>query len=228
MSAVLFGSISTVADTSELQRQAFNRAFEEHGLGWRWDRDDYLAMLATSGGQARIRDYASSQGQDVDAKAVHETKSRIFQESMAAAQVSARPGVLETIRNARSQGLKVGLVTTTSRGNISALIEALGPELTPGDFDIIVDSSRVDRPKPDKAAYSFALQSLGEEHEHCVAVEDNVDGVQAATAAGLVCVAFPNENTAQHNFASADRRVDRLDLDELRQLLGGASPEPGE
>ena len=32
MSSVLFGSISTVADTSEVQRQAFNRAFAEHGL----------------------------------------------------------------------------------------------------------------------------------------------------------------------------------------------------
>ena len=40
MPAILFGSISTVADTSELQREAFNQAFAEHGLDWRWDRDD--------------------------------------------------------------------------------------------------------------------------------------------------------------------------------------------
>jgi hypothetical protein len=30
---------SSVADTSELQRDAFNRAFEAHELGWHWDRD---------------------------------------------------------------------------------------------------------------------------------------------------------------------------------------------
>jgi hypothetical protein len=54
VSALLFGSISTVADTSELQRAAFNRAFAEHGLDWTWDRDDYRAMLATSGGRSRI------------------------------------------------------------------------------------------------------------------------------------------------------------------------------
>ena len=46
MTSVLFGSISTVADTSELQRQAFNDAFAEHGLGWTWERAEYRRMLA--------------------------------------------------------------------------------------------------------------------------------------------------------------------------------------
>ena len=46
MPALLLGSISTVADTSELQRQAFNQAFEEHGLDWQWDQDQYRAMLS--------------------------------------------------------------------------------------------------------------------------------------------------------------------------------------
>jgi HAD superfamily hydrolase (TIGR01509 family) len=222
MSAVLFGSISTVADTSELQRQAFNQAFDAHGLGWRWDRQDYLGMLQASGGQARIEEYARSLGQSVDAKAVHETKSKIFQERLAAAQLTPRPGVVETIQGAKGKGLKVGLVTTTSRGNVSALIEALSPGVSSEDFDVIVDASSVGAPKPDKAAYSFALQSLGEKEGDCVAVEDNVDGVRAATAAGLRCVAFPNENTAQHDFGAADRRVDRVSLDELQQLMASA------
>ena len=53
MPALLLGSISTVADTSERQRQAFNQAFEAHGLDWRWDQDQYRSMLSRSGGQAR-------------------------------------------------------------------------------------------------------------------------------------------------------------------------------
>src|SRR6202012_5453641 len=83
MPALVVGSISTVADTSELQRQAFNQAFAAHGLDWRWDQDQYRAMLSGNGGQARIAGYAQSRGQTVDAKAIHETKSRIFQEELA-------------------------------------------------------------------------------------------------------------------------------------------------
>jgi HAD superfamily hydrolase (TIGR01509 family) len=218
MSAILFGSISTVADTSELQREAFNKAFETHGLQWQWGREEYRAMLDTSGGQSRIAQYARSLDQSVDAKAVHETKSKLFQESLASAELSPRDGVVDTIKGAKSNGWKVALVTTTSSDNISALLDALSPAVQSADFDVIVDSSSVEKPKPDEAAYSFALQSIGEEAVNCVAIEDNVDGVQAAVAAGLACVAFPNENTAGNDFTAAQRQVQRLELEQLQQL----------
>ncbi|MET0929093.1 MAG: hypothetical protein ABWX74_06215, partial [Aeromicrobium sp.] len=80
MSAILFGSISTLADTSELQRRAFNEAFSAHGLDWTWERDDYVGMLGSNGGAGRIAEYATSKGVDVDADAVHATKSQIFQD----------------------------------------------------------------------------------------------------------------------------------------------------
>ncbi len=219
MSAILFGSISTIADTSELQREAFNEAFAEHGLDWHWDRDKYLSMLEHSGGANRIADYARSLGQDVDAAAVHQSKSRIFQERLAEADVRPRPGVVDTIKSAKSQRLKVALVTTTSEQNIGSLIQALSPAIERAHFDIIVNSASVEQPKPDKAAYSFALTSLDEDAQDCVAVEDNVEGVEAAAAAGVKVVAFPNENTTGHDFARAERRVDHVSFEELRELI---------
>jgi HAD superfamily hydrolase (TIGR01509 family) len=218
MSAVLFGSISAVADTSERQRRAFNDAFAAHGLDWRWDRAEYRAMLSTSGGQARVAEQARSTGQEVDAQAVHATKSQLFRDGLAATPPTARPGVVDTIRAARDKGVRVGLVTTTSPENVAALLAALGPDVRREDFDVVVDASDVEAPKPDGAAYAFALRQLGEPPERCVAVEDNVDGVAAAVAAGVACVAFPNENTAGHDFGKARRVVDHVALAELEDL----------
>jgi HAD superfamily hydrolase (TIGR01509 family) len=214
MPALLFGSISTVADTSELQRDAFNRAFEAHNLDWRWDRDQYRAMLAASGGKDRIAEYALSLGQRVDAQAVHETKSTLFQQSLAATRVSPRPGVIGVIEAAKRQGWRVGLVTTTSRANVVALLDALGPDVQAGDFDVVVDADSVAQPKPEADAYTFAVDSLAEQPGDCVAVEDNIGGVRAARAAGVPCVAFPNDNTAGHDFGGT-RVVDHLDLENL-------------
>ena len=219
MTAILFGSISTIADTSELQRQAFNDAFEAHGLLWHWDRDDYLAMLEESGGQDRIARYAGSVGQEVDAGAIHRSKSELFQRGLAEAQPAPRPGVVETVREAKGKGVKVALVTTTSEANVASLIEALAPALQPTDFDLVVSASDVAESKPDPAAYRFALAGLGERAGDCVAIEDNLGGVQAAAAAGLHCVAFPNENTAGHDFDGADRRVEQVNLAELEHLV---------
>ncbi|MEL6947920.1 MAG: hypothetical protein AAFO73_09850, partial [Pseudomonadota bacterium] len=52
--AIFFGSIGTLVDTTELQRRAFNAAFQGAGLGWRWDRSLFNALLKTVGGVARI------------------------------------------------------------------------------------------------------------------------------------------------------------------------------
>ena len=52
--AVLFGSIGTLAETSDLQRDAFNEAFKISGLDWFWDEDIYRKLLSKSGGTSRI------------------------------------------------------------------------------------------------------------------------------------------------------------------------------
>jgi HAD superfamily hydrolase (TIGR01509 family) len=219
MSAILFGSIGTIADTSELQRKAFNQAFKAHGLDWYWNREEYLRMLEKSGGQERIAEYASSIGQTVDAEAIHRSKSEFFQKSLTESQIHPRIGVVETIQDAKGKGLKIALVTTTSQENVSLLIEALRPTVQATDFDVIVDASSVEHPKPDKAAYTFALERLGEKSDDCIAIEDNLGGVESAISAGLCCVAFPGENTVHHDFEKAAHRVNRLDFDELQKFL---------
>ena len=215
MAAILFGSISSIVDSSELQRRAFNESFEAHGLDWQWSQPDYVSMLDSSGGAQRVADYAQSRGDDVDADAVHATKSSIFQELLSTAGLKPRPGVIETIQEAKRRDVKLGFVTTTSPENVSALLDSLSPDIDADTFDVILDRESVTDPKPDGAVYELALEQLGESADAVVAIEDNVGGVTAATSAGVKCVAFPNENTAEGDFAAADEIVDALDADQL-------------
>jgi len=219
--AILFGSISTIADTSELQRESFNEAFQTHGIDWNWSRDEYLPLLQSNGGAQRIADYASAQGEDIDAAAVHQTKSEVFQRKLSEARATARPGVVETIQAARADGVKVALVTTTARENVTALLDGVDG-LAATDFDLITDASSVEASKPDPAVYAHALDDLGEHATAAVAIEDNLGGVQSAQAAGLRTIAFPNQNTAGHDFDAADERVERLDAEEVRALIAAA------
>ncbi|CAN5455170.1 HAD family hydrolase [soil metagenome] len=211
MAAILFGSISVVVDTSELQRRAFNESFAAHGLDWLWSHDQYVAMLDSNGGAQRIADYATARGADVDAAEVHATKSAIFQELLGTSPLEARPGVIATIEEAKRSEHKLGFVTTTSRANVDALLTALAPDISAQTFDLIVSRDAVKDPKPDPAVYAFALDQLGENAAHAVAIEDNVGGVAAATAAGVRCIAFPNENTVGGDFSAAAETVDALE-----------------
>lgn len=220
MSAILFGSISTLADTSELQRRAFNEAFGAAGLDWEWSRDDYISMLESNGGAQRIADYAEQKGEDdVDAAAIHTAKSEIFRELLGTQNVSARPGVADTIERAKQQGHRIGLVTTTSPENVAALLDALKDQIDAGAFDIVVDKTAVEDPKPSPSSYLYALSELGVDAADAVAIEDNVGGVAAAAEAGITCVAFPNENTAAGDFSKAAETVQSVDVDHLAKLV---------
>ncbi|WP_298429980.1 HAD family phosphatase [uncultured Jannaschia sp.] len=201
MQAVFLGSIGTIADTSELQRAAFNDAFREHGLDWQWDRDAYREMLGQAGGRARIAEAAKTKGVEVDAEAVHATKTRLFQAALDDGAATLRPGVADLIAHAGEKGLRIGVVTTTSRGNVEHLLAAVG--LEQDRFDIIVTREHVEQPKPDPECYAYAAKCLGVDAAACVAVEDNPDGVRAARAAGVNCYAWPNENTAGQDFGDA-------------------------
>lgn len=220
MPAILFGSISTLSDTSEMQREAFNRAFAQHGLDWTWDRQQYQDLVKSNGGADRIAAYAADRGEQVDAAAVHQTKSALFQQALGETAVQARPGVVDTIHQARKQGSKVALVTTTPPENVSALLAALSPDISEKDFDVVLDlTSATDASKPDPAVYRLALERLAVDARECVAVEDNVGGVASAVGAGITCLAFPNSNTAGHDFAQAAETIDRVDFTHLSALV---------
>jgi len=219
MSAIFFGSIGTIADTSELQRQAFNQAFALHHLDWNWSREEYVTLLEKSGGRKRVEDYAKSLGQAVNAEAVHSSKSEIFQKSLREDPLQPRLGVVEVIQKAKQKGLRLALVTTTSEQNVLSMLEALRKDIDASDFDLVVSASNVERSKPAKDAYDFALKELGQMPDSCVAIEDNLGGLEAAKLAKLTCVAFPGENTAHHNFDAADLRVSHLDFEHLQRFL---------
>lgn len=208
MNALLFGSIGTLSDTSELQREAFNEAFRTHGLDWTWDRKAYRDMLRSSGGKARIAAQADAEGIDVDAGAIHDIKSALFQKMLDDGRAEARPGVRDALKRARDEGRKLGFVTTTDRANVDRLLAALG--IAPSTFDIVTSRDDATNGKPAPDIYELAARRLAVAPRDCLVVEDNSDGVRAALAAGMACIAWPNANTKGHDFTGAQMVKDSL------------------
>lgn len=201
--ALLFGSIGTVIETSELQREAFNEAFAQHGLDWHWDQPEYREMLVASGGADRVARYAEDKGESVDAAAIHATKTGLFQQALRARAHTLRPGVAEVLAAARSEGVPVGFVTTTEAETVKAIATAVTLQTGQG-LELMTWRDAARPGKPDPAVYVHALEQLGVAASEAVAIEDNADGVAAARAAGLFTIGFPGENTRAADLAQAD------------------------
>jgi len=76
--ALLFGSIGTLIESSDIQRNSFNEAFQEAGLDWYWDEQDYKILLKKSGGTKRVEDFAEKNNQNVNATKIRNRKTEIF------------------------------------------------------------------------------------------------------------------------------------------------------
>jgi len=199
MKAILLGSIGTVADTSHMQLAAFNQAFKIHDLSWIWSPDEYSKMLKVSGGAKRIQQYAYSLGEEVNAAQIHLTKTQIFQSTLSSEGVSLRQGISAVLDYALTNSIMLGFVTTTTHANVSEILKAT--DVDPKIFSVITTSDNVDKPKPHPDAYNTSLNKLGLLPNQAIAVEDNLDGYNAAIKAKLKCVAFPSSMQRGEAFA---------------------------
>lgn len=222
--ALIFDVDGTLAETEETHRLAFERAFAEDGLDWRWDVDLYRELLHTTGGRERIRRFLEMRGgtpaafPDDRVGRLHRRKNEIYAELVTAGACALRPGVARLLRGARAAGLRLALATTTSRANVDALLPAtLGPD-GPDLFETMVCGEDVMAKKPAPDAYFEVLRRLALPPEACLAFEDSANGLAAARAAGLRTVVTPGLYTEHETFPGALAVLPDLDGFDLAAL----------
>lgn len=213
LTTLIFDVDGTIADTEGAHCVAFNRAFDELGLGWHWDDALYIQLLEISGGKERVKHYWQQARPDVrsiDAQAmqdtinrIHELKTAYYEEAVNSGSISIRPGILELFDEAAAAGVQLAIATTTSPVNIAALLRrAMGPAWR-HSFAAIGDGSTAPLKKPHPMVYEQILQSLKLDPRQCLAFEDSGNGLKAATLAGLATVITPTRYTRHHDFSRA-------------------------
>jgi HAD superfamily hydrolase (TIGR01509 family) len=213
LEAVIFDVDGTLVDSErDGHRVAFNVAFEEAGLSDRWDVATYGRLLRIAGGARRLAFWFERSGRSpLDAVALaarlHQRKTEIMRGLVADGRVRPRPGARELIDELEANGIAMHVATTGTRAWVEPLLDrAFGNR-----FHTVVTGTEVPELKPSPAVYLEALSQTGCSPDRTVAVEDSANGVKAAVAAGLPCLAATNEYTRDDDLTGATLVVERLD-----------------
>ena len=147
--ALLFDVDGTLAETEEFHRRAFNEAFAYFGINWVWDIAIYRQLLRVTGGRERIRQFSSLHPgvgylSDDEIAALHLFKNARYAQLIAAGACELRPGVADLIRATADREQQLGIVTTTSRANVEALLAPKFGREWPEIFGVIVSGGNVD------------------------------------------------------------------------------------
>ena len=120
---------------------------------------------------------------------------------------AARPGIPEVLHRLAERGYRLALASSSVPDVIAATLDVLGVRAL---FETTVSGTDVRHGKPAPDIFLETARRLRLAPAHCLVIEDSRNGMLAALAARMTCVAVPCPATQDEDFSETPWRVDSL------------------
>jgi HAD superfamily hydrolase (TIGR01509 family) len=222
--AVVFDFDGLLVDTEWPGFEVWRDLFADHGA--ELTIDDFLVCIGTRN--------AIDWGELLSAKTGRSGPSdeelrttKVARQTETVAELPLRDGVAQWLADVTAAGLRCAIASSSERLWIEPHLDRLE---VAHHFELLATWEGPEcgfPPKPAPDLYLQACRALGVAPRAALAVEDSVNGVLAAKAAGMYCLAVPNRVTRGCDFGAADVVAASLaDLrlaDALAALAGNGS-----
>jgi HAD superfamily hydrolase (TIGR01509 family) len=211
--ALIFDFDGLILDTEGAAFQSWAEIYQEHG--GTLTMDVWSRVLGGSGLEVdHVASLEATSGHSLDRDEIY--RRRLERKLALIEAEEALPGVLEYIRHGRERGLVLAVVSSSPHRWVDGYLAKLGIR---DAFAAVICGDDVERVKPAPDLYRLALDRLGVTADEAIAFEDSPNGVTAAQATGIFCVAVPNPISAQLSTDHADLTLASLSQMPLSTLL---------
>ena len=229
--AIVFDFDGLMVDTEGPIFRVWQRIYREHGH--ELPLELWLTIIGGTGTTGTtgtkifdpVDDLGSRKGKALDRAELKALERLYYWEASSIQRLL--PGVRNYLDDARRLNLKTAIASSSSKRWIDEHLIRMGIK---NAVDTIVCRDDVAKTKPNPEIYRTAVDRLQVEPDEAIALEDSGNGLAAAKAAGLYCVAVPNAMTAAMDLSRADLTLTSLEamtLEELiRQPSQARSPRP--
>ena len=181
--AVIFDMDGVLVDSEKLINTAAITMFKEKGLIVQ--PGDFLPFVG-AGEDRYIGGVAEQYDFPLDGPAAKQRTYEIYLE-LAPSQLDVFPGALDLLHACRQAGLLIAVASSADEIKVHANLQTIGLPLD--IWNTVVKGEDAPRKKPAPDGFLFAAEKLNVKPSECVVVEDAINGVRAAKAAGMRCVA---------------------------------------
>lgn len=202
---IIFDFDGLIVDTESAVYDGWRELYVEHG------HDLVLSEYVACVGSTRDFDYDPAAsldalvGRGLDWDDLHPRKDQRIREMLEEAETL--PGVRELLADAAANGVPCAIASSSPHSWVDHWVDKLG--LTK-NFASIVCRDDVERAKPAPDLFLRAAEKLGLGVDEVVVLEDSRNGLIASLAAGIRCVAVPNQITGGSDFTGAWKRLETL------------------
>jgi HAD superfamily hydrolase (TIGR01509 family) len=217
---VIFDMDGVLTDSEPLINAAAIAMFREKGL--EVQPSDFLPFIG-AGENRYIGGVAEKHHFPLDLPAAKRRTYEIYLE-LVPMRLRAFPGARELVRACRQAGVRLAVASSADEVKIVANLRQIG--LPPDTWDAVVTGEDVAAKKPAPDIFLSAAAKLRLAPVQCVVVEDAVNGVQAAKAAGMRCVAvaqtFPSAQLQSADVVRQD--IAAVSLTDLTGVAANTTP----
>jgi HAD superfamily hydrolase (TIGR01509 family) len=197
--AVLFDFDGILVDTEWAIYQAWLATFQAHGHDL--PLDVYTRCIgsdfATWSPKTHLEELSglAFDWHDLDAKRQEAIMADLAGEGI-------MPGVIPLLEKLTAQGIRRAVVSSSSHHWVDGWLEKL---VFARHFETVVCRGDAPQIKPAPDLYLEAAKRLGLKPKDCLVIEDSLNGMHAAKAAGMPVWIVPNRVTSGLDFSGADR-----------------------
>ncbi len=204
LKALLWDVDGVFVDTERLHFLAWQKLMEKFGKTL--TLDEYAPMIGR-GSKENMQHLCALKGIEGNPEELNKVRREFYE----AFRKEGIPVLKENVLFAKEYKnkfpeLKEAAVSSAARKDIEGNLKTAGLD---GFFDAVISyedkEGMARKPAPD--IYLYTLQKLGVKAEECIAIEDSANGVSSANAAGIRCIALPNELTKDSGFSMAARVI---------------------
>lgn len=217
LKGVIFDLDGTITLTEAYHHRAFAEVFRRFGIEYTFE--EHARRFAAAGAAITFGTIFKERGQnlsDAEMASMKEEKSKLYTKFIQENEVETVSGAAEFIKKIHEKGLRKIIATGNSHLEIVRIILQKVGLLE--YFPDMVSVSEVAHGKPFPDVFLEAAKRIGCAPDECVVLEDSVNGVAAAKAGGIRCIAF--ETTAKRgDLIAAGAAIVLKDYTELTDQL---------
>lgn len=207
--AVIFDMDGVLVDSEPYQFRAFQKVFKPYGV--KLTRKNFTGFGKTV--LENVTEIAKQNGITADISELVKERQKIYL-SLIKGNIKAVKGAENLVKELSS----IYPLAIASSSVIKIILLNLDCMKLADKFKVFVGGDMVPNGKPSPDIFLKASELLNVSPDSCLVIEDAENGVKAAKAAGMACIAVPNKYTKNQDFSMADKAVKSLSEISIEQI----------
>jgi beta-phosphoglucomutase len=188
--AVIFDMDGTLIDNTPYHFKSWQALFKKYGKG-ELSKQTYYTEISGVPILETLKGLFPDRG-ETGLKALLKEKEEFYRAAYAP-HIAPINGLVNFLAELKSSGVKMAMATSATVEDIDFILNKVPIR---HDFDEIVNSSMVKKPKPNPQIFLKAAELLNMAASNCIVFEDSLAGIKAANDAGMKIVAITTAHKA--------------------------------